>query len=545
MNFNETEKLNLSVRSKQETSIDNGSENLSPLSAEEKTKTEKETILIKNPEPLNIRELFKEKIEREKQVKVEYREKQISESTVKNIKEAEIRISKSTEEVLNLIKQSKADLPKVVNKTPLPQKKTEPIIVRSNDPDPKLNKIIQDEISKLKEEIKKSAVEKPKVEAKPDAIKFSQPKRTPEPIIKEKAKITVPVKPAVENKTQQEKKIASVDKTIIAKINDTQTKTADPVESFSRAKSIESEQKKIRQKPTQPAIEKEIPKQESTLDRMQQSVLKEDQKEKAATSKKGLIELSSLTPEEKRAFFKAQKEKSEKNKNILKVVAASITIIISAVVLFSFVLSGSDELIDQNIVSQTKSTTSEVLGNQLNQTAAMTQSQEEDDIKSSNPTPNTENLSLPPLPEIQGLDEPIVDLIKGENSTQEITNDSGSKEIINIAPPKENKIEEEEPPYFVAVEQMPEPLGGLAEIQKRVVYPNVALQTGIEGKVFVRALINEAGVVTQTEILKGIGAGCDEAAADAVAKTIFKPGIQRGKPVKVQMTIPIVFKKGQ
>ncbi len=545
MNFNETEKLNLSVKSKPETSIDNGSENLSSLSPEEKTKTEKETILIKNPEPLNIRELFKEKIEREKQVKVEYREKQISESTVKNIKEAEIRISKSTEEVLNLIKQSKADLPKVVNKSPQPEKKNEPVIVRGNDPDPKLNKIIQEEISKLKEEVKKSAVEKPKDEAKPDAIKFSQPKRTPEPITKEQVKITVPVKPVVENKTQQEKKIVSVDKTVIARINDVKPKAAESIESISRAKTVESEQQKIRQKPIPPAIEKEIPKSESTKDIMPQSVLKDDQKENAATSKKGLIELSSLTPEEKRAFFKAQKEKSEKNKNILKVVAASITIIISAVVLFSFVLSGSDEVIDKKIVSQTKSATSEVLGNQLNQTAAMTQPQEKVDIKSSNPTPNTENLSLPPLPEIQGLDEPIVDLIKGENPTQEVAKDSGSKEKVNLAPPKENKIEEEEPPYFVAVEQMPEPIGGLAEIQKRVVYPNIALQTGIEGKVFVRALINEAGVVTQTEILKGIGAGCDEAAADAVAKTKFKPGIQRGKPVKVQMTIPIVFKKGQ
>ncbi len=135
------------------------------------------------------------------------------------------------------------------------------------------------------------------------------------------------------------------------------------------------------------------------------------------------------------------------------------------------------------------------------------------------------------------------------NKKNNITPTTIKKEIYDIlerkSDEKENKIEEEEPPYFVAVEQMPEPIGGLAEIQKRVVYPNVALQTGIEGKVFVRALINEAGVVTQTEIVKGIGAGCDEAAADAVAKTIFKPGIQRGKPVKVQMTIPIVFKKGQ
>ncbi len=44
------------------------------------------------------------------------------------------------------------------------------------------------------------------------------------------------------------------------------------------------------------------------------------------------------------------------------------------------------------------------------------------------------------------------------------------------------------------------------------------------------------------KIIKGIGAGCDEAAIDAVKQTKFTPGKQKGKPVKVQVSIPIVFK---
>ena len=43
-------------------------------------------------------------------------------------------------------------------------------------------------------------------------------------------------------------------------------------------------------------------------------------------------------------------------------------------------------------------------------------------------------------------------------------------------------------------------------------------------------------------VLKGIGAGCDEAALNAVLKTKFKPGKQRGKPVNVQVSIPVIFK---
>lgn len=110
-------------------------------------------------------------------------------------------------------------------------------------------------------------------------------------------------------------------------------------------------------------------------------------------------------------------------------------------------------------------------------------------------------------------------------------------------PPKEDKkIVEEEPVYFVAVEEMPEPIGGISEIQKKIVYPEIAKRAGVEGKVYVLAFVDESGNVTDAKIIKGIGAGCDEAALDAVKKTKFKPGKQRGKAVKVQVSIPVVFK---
>lgn len=110
-------------------------------------------------------------------------------------------------------------------------------------------------------------------------------------------------------------------------------------------------------------------------------------------------------------------------------------------------------------------------------------------------------------------------------------------------PPKEEKkIIEEEPQYFVAVEEMPEPIGGIASIQSKIIYPEIAKRAGVEGKVYVLAYVDENGNVTKADISKGIGAGCDEAARDAVLKTKFKPGKQRGKPVKVQVHIPVVFK---
>ncbi len=109
-------------------------------------------------------------------------------------------------------------------------------------------------------------------------------------------------------------------------------------------------------------------------------------------------------------------------------------------------------------------------------------------------------------------------------------------------PPKEEKKVEEEPTYFVAVEEMPEPIGGIKAIQEKIVYPEIAKRAGVEGKVYILAFVDESGNVTKAQILKGIGAGCDEAALDAVLKTKFKPGKQRGKPVRVQVSIPVVFK---
>lgn len=101
---------------------------------------------------------------------------------------------------------------------------------------------------------------------------------------------------------------------------------------------------------------------------------------------------------------------------------------------------------------------------------------------------------------------------------------------------------EEAPTYFVAVEEMPEPIGGIAAIQQLIVYPEIAKRAGVEGKVYVLAFVDERGNVTGAKIIKGIGAGCDEAALDAVKQVKFKPGKQRGTPVKVQVSIPVVFK---
>ena len=73
-------------------------------------------------------------------------------------------------------------------------------------------------------------------------------------------------------------------------------------------------------------------------------------------------------------------------------------------------------------------------------------------------------------------------------------------------------------------------------------YPEEAKDDEIEGTVKILAFIDRNGEVIDAQVLEGIGHGCDEAARQAVYYHRFKPGLQRGQKVKVQMVIPIEFK---
>jgi TonB family protein len=110
---------------------------------------------------------------------------------------------------------------------------------------------------------------------------------------------------------------------------------------------------------------------------------------------------------------------------------------------------------------------------------------------------------------------------------------------LNLSPPSKDS---DQNIYFVAVEEMPEPIGGMYAIQSKIKYPESAKNQGIEGKVFIQAFIDEIGNVEDAKVIKGAGYGLDEAALEAVKQTKFTPGKQKGKPVKVQVSIPIVFK---
>jgi len=172
----------------------------------------------------------------------------------------------------------------------------------------------------------------------------------------------------------------------------------------------------------------------------------------------------------------------------------------------------------------------EVIGIDAPQELIMTEDVEATKQETAPPPP-----PKPPIP----IEAPTDDVL--EDVEIEAT-DLDVDEVVAAPPPPPEKEEEAEPVFFVAVEQMPEPIGGIGAIQSKIVYPEIAKRAGVQGRVYVKAYVDESGKVNKVELIRGIGAGCDEAAMEAVQSVMFKPGKQRGKPVKVQVTVPVLFK---
>ena len=109
----------------------------------------------------------------------------------------------------------------------------------------------------------------------------------------------------------------------------------------------------------------------------------------------------------------------------------------------------------------------------------------------------------------------------------------------------EEEVQEQE--IFQIVEEMPAFPGGegklLEYVAKNIKYPQIARETGIQGRVFVGFVVEPDGSVSNVKILRGIGGGCDEEAM-RVIKSLpkWKPGKQRGKAVRVSYQIPVVFR---
>lgn len=97
------------------------------------------------------------------------------------------------------------------------------------------------------------------------------------------------------------------------------------------------------------------------------------------------------------------------------------------------------------------------------------------------------------------------------------------------------------------VDELPVPPGGMPGFTQYMIdnlkYPETAKEKGIEGLVVVAFVVKSDGSVENIEIIRGIGAGCDEEASRIIAESgKWTPGKMDGKAVNTQMTLPIKFK---
>jgi protein TonB len=126
----------------------------------------------------------------------------------------------------------------------------------------------------------------------------------------------------------------------------------------------------------------------------------------------------------------------------------------------------------------------------------------------------------------------------------EADQDTEVEEYIPIEVEDEESAEEQQ--IFMVVESMPAFPGGETELHRylaeNIKYPQMAKESGIQGRVFVTFVVERDGKVTDVKVLRGIGGGCDEEAI-RVVKNMPKwtPGKQRGKPVRVQFNLPVKF----
>jgi protein TonB len=156
------------------------------------------------------------------------------------------------------------------------------------------------------------------------------------------------------------------------------------------------------------------------------------------------------------------------------------------------------------------------------------------------PPPKVQQPEIIEVPDEEEIEEEIeVDL------DVEITEETVIEDVVFEEMPEEEEVDE----IFTIVEDQPTPSGGMAAfyqyVTKQLKYPAQARRMGIEGKVFVQFVVDKDGTLTEVQAVKGIGAGCDEEAVRVISGAPkWKPGKQRGRPVKVRMILPITFKLG-
>lgn len=142
------------------------------------------------------------------------------------------------------------------------------------------------------------------------------------------------------------------------------------------------------------------------------------------------------------------------------------------------------------------------------------------------------------VPDDEEIIEDIEIIIDVDITEEQVLND-----FVFDEPMEEEKAEE----VFLWVEEQASFPGGPNAwgkfLNKNFKYPRKAARMGIEGKVNLSFIVDKNGVISDIQVIRGIGGGCDEEAIRVLSQSPkWSPGRQRGNAVKSRMAIQIQFK---
>ena len=157
----------------------------------------------------------------------------------------------------------------------------------------------------------------------------------------------------------------------------------------------------------------------------------------------------------------------------------------------------------------------------------------------------------PPPPRVVEVLNIVSNDVEVENELKIDDTEADDRTVIDVSPiltnmERSDEKEEKEEPIFYIVEQMPEFPGGEIALRKFIAnaikYPVIAQENGVSGKVYVNFVVGKDGQVTNAKVIRSVDSSLDKEALRVVnSLPRWKPGLQRGEPVRVSFSVPISF----
>jgi len=162
-------------------------------------------------------------------------------------------------------------------------------------------------------------------------------------------------------------------------------------------------------------------------------------------------------------------------------------------------------------------------------------------------TPEQQAPPPPEAPKVAELLEIVDDKAEIDETTTIINEDNVAPVEVKYVPVQVVEEEPEEQTIFEVVENMPDFPGGQAALMqylaKNIKYPTIAQENGTQGRVIVQFVVNKDGSIVDAKVVRSVDPYLDKEALRVInTMPKWKPGMQRGKPVRVKFTVPVMFR---